>query len=659
MPSSLIRELISHKYFIPIVVTTVAVTYSLLNRKRLKALKSNESKTPVNGEKCEEPSSCCCSNDSSVYCNDFNKFDDDRKNFLIFFGSQTGTAKSLAQKLCAHLRDCEDAAKIQAFLFECNQIEKILDNPKFSDHDSIIIIILSTYTDGKPPENAQNFFDALGNPSHLLTGIISKFPILLFGLGNSQYADNFCKASKDLENILTSNDAKFLIESHLFDEDGGTELEQVFDDWIKAFLPKALGQDAPQCCNDKPVEEAYSDSEDEQTNKDPGDIEDLIPSEKKKVNGIKEMVSPIIHKNLTKQGYKIVGTHSAVKMCRWTKSMLRGRGGCYKHTFYGIESHRCMESTPSLACANKCVFCWRHHTNPVGTEWNWAQEEPEFILNGFLENHQKMIKEFKGVPGVKSGRYKEAMTVKHCALSLVGEPIFYPKINEFLRLLHEKNISSFLVTNAQFPEAIKTLEPVTQLYVSVDAATEDALKKIDRPLFKDAFDRLLSSLRLLRSVKGRTVYRLTLVKEWNNEEMESYASLVKEGDPDFIEVKGVTYFGDSKDSKLTMQNVPWHEEVLKFSSMLAELIAPRWELMAEHEHSNAILIAKTDFKVDGKWMTWIDYEKFHQLFNRYLENGETFSSLDYAKETPKWALFGSKDRGFDPKEKRFRRKNRK
>lgn len=35
--------------------------------------------------------------------------------------------------------------------------------------------------------------------------------------------------------------------------------------------------------------------------------------------------------------------------------MLRGRGGCYKHTFYGIASHRCMEATPSLACANKCV----------------------------------------------------------------------------------------------------------------------------------------------------------------------------------------------------------------------------------------------------------------------------------------------------------------
>ena len=47
------------------------------------------------------------------------------------------------------------------------------------------------------------------------------------------------------------------------------------------------------------------------------------------------------------------------------------------------------------------------------------------------------------------------MTAKHCALSLVGEPIMYPDINRFLRLLHQRGISSFLVTNAQFPEEIR------------------------------------------------------------------------------------------------------------------------------------------------------------------------------------------------------------
>ena len=60
-----------------------------------------------------------------------------------------------------------------------------------------------------------------------------------------------------------------------------------------------------------------------------------------------------------------------------------------------------------------------------------------------------------GVPGVKADRLAEAMEPQHCALSLVGEPIMYPEINAFVSLLHEKGISSFLVTNAQFPDAIK------------------------------------------------------------------------------------------------------------------------------------------------------------------------------------------------------------
>lgn len=87
------------------------------------------------------------------------------------------------------------------------------------------------------------------------------------------------------------------------------------------------------------------------------DMEDLgkvingLKTKRKNADGQpKEMITPLLRKSLEKQGYKLIGTHSGVKLCRWTKSMLRGRGGCYKHTFYGIESHRCMETTPSLAC---------------------------------------------------------------------------------------------------------------------------------------------------------------------------------------------------------------------------------------------------------------------------------------------------------------------
>ena len=64
---------------------------------------------------------------------------------------------------------------------------------------------------------------------------------------------------------------------------------------------------------------------------------------------------------LSKQGYTIIGSHSGVKICRWTKSALRGRGSCYKHSFYGIASHLCMETTPSLSQV-RLLLATRHES---------------------------------------------------------------------------------------------------------------------------------------------------------------------------------------------------------------------------------------------------------------------------------------------------------
>ncbi|KAE8731361.1 hypothetical protein F3Y22_tig00002840pilonHSYRG01133 [Hibiscus syriacus] len=84
------------------------------------------------------------------------------------------------------------------------------------------------------------------------------------------------------------------------DVDGGA-LESIFDEWS-------------------------------QRGEDIVDLEDIAgkgPSRKKSVNvvetngkldGKREMVTPVIRANLEKQGYKIIGSHSGVKICRWTKS---------------------------------------------------------------------------------------------------------------------------------------------------------------------------------------------------------------------------------------------------------------------------------------------------------------------------------------------------
>ena len=52
----------------------------------------------------------------------------------------------------------------------------------------------------------------------------------------------------------------------------------------------------------------------------------------------KEMISDKLRTALTKQGYHLVGSHSGVKICRWTKNQLRGRGGCYKEKFEKLIS---------------------------------------------------------------------------------------------------------------------------------------------------------------------------------------------------------------------------------------------------------------------------------------------------------------------------------
>jgi tRNA wybutosine-synthesizing protein 1 len=363
---------------------------------------------------------------------------------------------------------------------------------------------------------------------------------------------------------------------------------------------------------------------------------------------------------LTKQGYTIVGSHSGVKICRWTKSALRGRGSCYKNSFYGIASHLCMETTPSLSCSNKCVFCWRHGTNPVSTTWRWEVDPPDLIFEGAKQGHYQKIKMMRGVPGVRAERFQEAMRIRHCALSLVGEPIFYPHINEFLALLHGEHISSFLVCNAQHPAQLRALKRVTQLYVSIDASNRESLRRIDRPLHRDFWERFQECLDILRErrFEQRTVFRLTLVKGFNvDEEVEGYADLVAKGLPCFVEIKGVTYCGTSSaaGAGLTMQNVPFYEEVVAFTEALDKALAKRgleYGIAAEHAHSCCILLASKRFEIGGKWQTRIDYHRFFEL----LDAGEEFRPEDYCAETPEWALWGNG--GFDPRDERVDRKGR-
>ncbi|MFH1590146.1 MAG: 4-demethylwyosine synthase TYW1 [archaeon] len=344
------------------------------------------------------------------------------------------------------------------------------------------------------------------------------------------------------------------------------------------------------------------------------------------------MITESAKKDLERQQYRIVGNHSAVKICGWTKSMVRGLGSCYKLKFYGIMSNQCLQMTTSLSCANRCVFCWRGYKAPVSKDWKWKVDDPKMIMEKSLEEHHRLLVGFKGSKNAKA--YESSTTVKHVALSLTGEPIIYPRINEFIDECNKKGISTFMVTNAQYPDQIRDLKPVTQLYLSIDAPNKELLKKVDVPLFKDYWERYNKSLEVLAKKKDRTCIRLTQIKGINDVEPENYAKLIEKGSPDFVEVKSYMHVGPSRE-RLKRENMPLHEEVLEFTNKLIEFL-PDYEIVSEHIASRVVMLAKKKFKKKNKWHTWIDFKKWNKLVNSKKE----FEVEDYLLPTPQTGLSG-------------------
>jgi tRNA wybutosine-synthesizing protein 1 len=340
--------------------------------------------------------------------------------YHVFFTSQFNHTSRLATHLVPLLpsHTLHDLSKIP------NLEDYFLSHPARATY----LLLLPSYANDAGPtapflatlEDTWNDFRVDANP---LGGV--RFAV--FGTGDREgwpTRGEYCYQAVKAEKLLEKLGAKRVLGCGMGDSKGRVPLEVQVEGWIT----RVLTMTNEVTTETKPGEEQVLESDDDEPVQDGLlDVEDVAKPLSRTPSSLPpKMVSPtsLTHRSLTKQGYTIVGTHSGVKICRWTKSALRGRGSCYKFSFYGIKSHLCMETTPSLACANKCVFCWRHGTNPVGTSWRWQVDPPEEVFRGALEGHYAKIRMLRGMMGVKPERYEEALRVRHCALSLVGEPIF-------------------------------------------------------------------------------------------------------------------------------------------------------------------------------------------------------------------------------------------
>jgi tRNA wybutosine-synthesizing protein 1 len=295
---------------------------------------------------------------------------------------------------------------------------------------------------------------------------------------------------------------------------------------------------------------------------------------------------------LERQHYELVGRHSAVKICEWTKQSMRNEGFCYKQKFYGINSHRCVQMTPALNyCSNSCVFCWR----PL--EYNYGikikkEDSPKKIVDKCIEAQIWKLAGFGGTHKSDKKKLAESKKPMHFAISLSGEPTIYSKLKELIKEIHKRGMTSFVVTNGMFPNKLKGLNP-TQLYISINAPNEKLYKKICAPVFRDCWKRLLKSLKVMKGLKTRKTLRITLIKNLNMIEPENYAKLIKIAAPDFVEVKSYMWVGASQ-KRLNIKNMPLHPEVKDFAKKIGK--ACGYKIVDEKKESRVVLLMKKDLK---------------------------------------------------------------
>ncbi len=291
---------------------------------------------------------------------------------------------------------------------------------------------------------------------------------------------------------------------------------------------------------------------------------------------------------LKKHGYHLAGSHGAVKTCLWLNKSLRNEGGCYKSKFYGIASHRCIQMTPTLLCNHRCLHCWRAIELSVEAPEKW--DSPEEIVKGCLVEHRRLVSGYGGSEAMNKTKWKEAFAPKHVAISLSGEPTLYPYLPELIGEFHKKELTTFVVTNGTNPEIIGEIKP-TQLYISLNAPDKDTYEKVCAPL-GNTWENIKQSLGIMKDSKTRTAVRITLTNGVNMMNPEGFANLIGIAEPDYVELKAYMHLGFSR-KRLSLSNMPSHEEVLDFSGKVAHVLG--YCIADESRNSRVVLLSK-----DGK-----------------------------------------------------------
>ena len=198
--------------------------------------------------------------------------------------------------------------------------------------------------------------------------------------------------------------------------------------------------------------------------------------------------------------------------------------------------------------------------------------------------------------------YNRALNPNHAAISLDGKPTLYPYIGELVDTFRKKKFTTFIVTNGTTPDVITHLQETkclpSILYVTLTPPNKEDYHKIHRPKVKGAWEKIQSTLNLLKDLSTRTVLRITAVNHLNirDDLIDGYVEAIKRVKPNFVDIKGFTLEGASMSiSKRLASNEPGsyyfpdYQEIEQFAKKISERSG--YEIAATHEKSRDILIA--------------------------------------------------------------------
>jgi tRNA wybutosine-synthesizing protein 1 len=319
-------------------------------------------------------------------------------------------------------------------------------------------------------------------------------------------------------------------------------------------------------------------------------------------------ITPSIKSKLQRAKYGIYN-HSAVELCHWTKRSFANEGNCYKHKFYGISTHQCMEMTPAaMNCENRCIYCWRptefYDTLEMPTD---LVDEPDVIIDRLIKERNRLICGFYGNAKNDKKKLDESLLPAHYAISLSGEPTMYPKLPQLIKYLKalKSTKSIFLVTNGQEPQMLQKLVSEdalpTQLYLSTNACSKRMFYSINRPRHKDAWERWWKSLQFLATVDTRTVLRMTMIRGYNENMKfaDEFVEMMLQGNPHFIELKSYMHIGMST-QRLKKSNMLEMNEIRNFSRELNNKL-PQFSIMDESEISR-IVVLQNNKRYTNRWI---------------------------------------------------------